>query len=132
MQLFASIYSAVVTNLDKHQFSYLLLFPLLLNMTAAHTQAKTNTVSMCFSFGWFPGVWILFANVSEHPVCSFFLLIPPMKMEQTECTETLANALQTTGNHPKERIDHSEHGESLYQETHYPPSPSLQICTPPK
>jgi hypothetical protein len=37
----------------------------------------------------------------------------PMKMEQTECSETLAFKLQTPGNHPEESIQHSEHGESL-------------------
>jgi hypothetical protein len=36
MQLFARICNAVM-NLEKHQLSYLLLLPLLLNMTAAHT-----------------------------------------------------------------------------------------------
>jgi len=36
MQLFAHICNAVIMNLDKHQLSYLLLVPLLLNMTAAH------------------------------------------------------------------------------------------------
>jgi len=25
------------------------------------------------SFGWFPGVWNLYADVSEHSVCSIFL-----------------------------------------------------------
>ena len=25
------------------------------------------------SFGWFPGIWILYADVSEHSVCSFFI-----------------------------------------------------------
>jgi len=25
-----------------------------------------------FSFGWFPGVWILYADLSEHSVCSIF------------------------------------------------------------
>jgi hypothetical protein len=47
------------------------------------------------SFGWFSGVWILYAEVSEHSVCSifiggvsrknnrsFFLLTPPTKMER--------------------------------------------------
>jgi hypothetical protein len=37
----------------------------------------------------------------------------PMKMELTECSETLAYELQTPGNHPEESIRHSEHGESL-------------------
>jgi hypothetical protein len=25
------------------------------------------------SFGWFPGIWVLYADVSEHSVCSFFI-----------------------------------------------------------
>jgi hypothetical protein len=36
-----------------------------------------------------------------------------MKMEQKECTETSAHQIQTPGDYPKERIQHSEHGESL-------------------
>jgi len=38
---------------------------------------------------------------------------PPMKMEQTECSETFAYKIQTVGNYPEESIQHSEHGESL-------------------
>jgi len=37
MQLFAHICNAVIMNLDKHQLFYLLLVPLLLNMTTAYT-----------------------------------------------------------------------------------------------
>jgi rhodanese-related sulfurtransferase len=36
-----------------------------------------------------------------------------MKMEQTECSETLAYKIQTPGNYPEESIQHSEHGKSL-------------------
>jgi hypothetical protein len=36
-----------------------------------------------------------------------------MKVEQTECSETSAYKIQTPGNHPKERIQQSKHGESL-------------------
>jgi len=36
-----------------------------------------------------------------------------MKMEQTECSETSAYKFQTPGNHPKESIQHSVHGESF-------------------
>jgi hypothetical protein len=56
-------------------------------------------LSPCFecciiSFWWFPGAWILCADVSEHSICSIFvgvvsrifLLTPPTKMEPTECT----------------------------------------------
>ena len=37
----------------------------------------------------------------------------PMKMEQTEYSETSAYKLQTPGNYPKESIQHTEQGESL-------------------
>jgi hypothetical protein len=36
-----------------------------------------------------------------------------MKMEQTECSETLATKLHTPENIPKENIRHSKHGESV-------------------
>ena len=36
-----------------------------------------------------------------------------MKIEQTECSETSAYEIQTPGNHPKESIQHSGHGENL-------------------
>jgi len=38
---------------------------------------------------------------------------PPMKMEQTVCSETSAYKISTPGNYPEEIIQHSEHGESL-------------------
>jgi hypothetical protein len=38
---------------------------------------------------------------------------PPMKMEQTECSETSAYKIQTPGNYPEESIQHSEQGEIL-------------------
>jgi hypothetical protein len=37
----------------------------------------------------------------------------PMKMEQTECSETPAFKLQMPVKHPEESIQHSEHSESL-------------------
>jgi hypothetical protein len=37
----------------------------------------------------------------------------PMKMEQTECSETSAYKIQTPGNYPEENIQHTEHSESL-------------------
>jgi len=46
------------------------------------------------------------------------LTYPPMKMEQTECSETLAYKLQMPGNYPKESIQHTEHGESLKSRKH--------------
>ena len=37
----------------------------------------------------------------------------PMKMEQTESSETSTYKLQTPGNYPKESIQHTQNGESL-------------------
>jgi len=34
-------------------------------------------------------------------------------MEQTECSEKSAHKIQTPSNHQKERMQHSEHCESL-------------------
>ena len=39
--------------------------------------------------------------------------LSPMKMEQTECSETSAYKIHTPGNYPEDSIQHSEHGESL-------------------
>jgi hypothetical protein len=36
-----------------------------------------------------------------------------MKMEQTECFETSAYKIQTPGNYPEGKIQHTEHGKSL-------------------
>jgi len=38
---------------------------------------------------------------------------PPMKMEQTGCSETLAYKIQTPGNYTEESIQHSENSGSL-------------------
>jgi hypothetical protein len=37
----------------------------------------------------------------------------PMKMEQTECSETSAYKIRTPGNYPEESIQYSEHDEIL-------------------
>jgi hypothetical protein len=39
-----------------------------------------------------------------------------MKMEQTECSETLGFKLQMLGNNPEENIQHSKHGGKFNQE----------------
>ena len=40
-----------------------------------------------------------------------------MRMETTECSETLAYRIQTPGNYPEESIQHSERGGSLKSTT---------------
>jgi len=60
-----------------------------------------------------------------------------MKMEQTECSETLAYKIQTPGNYPEESIQHSGHGESLKSRKHctpqvkkFPDSTEPEACQP--
>ena len=48
----------------------------------------------------------------RNTVCSTFIT-PPMKLEQTECSETSVHKIQKPENRPKERLQHSEHGESV-------------------
>jgi hypothetical protein len=44
---------------------------------------------------------------------TFLHTYPPMKMEQTECSETSAYKIQTPGNYPGESKKPSERRESL-------------------
>jgi len=60
---------------------------------------------VCFLLGNSP--------VSEFYIPVFLHTYPPRKMEQTECSETLAYKIQTWGNYPEESIQHAEHDESL-------------------
>ena len=67
-----------------------------------------------FSFGQVPGVWILYADASEHSVCSIFIGGYLSAYEDgTECFETSAYKIQKPENYPEESTQHSEHGESL-------------------
>ena len=86
------------------------------------------------SFGWFPGFWTIYDDVSGHSVCSIFIggvrrknnLIPVILPaytayeDRTECSETSAYIIQTPTNYPKENIIYSEHGESL-KSIHFEP-----------
>jgi hypothetical protein len=60
-----------------------------------------------FSFGYFPGVKLSFADVSEE------LFIKPLKMDMAEGSETSAKHNLTPGKYRKEHIIYSERGESL-------------------
>jgi len=60
-----------------------------------------------YAFFWvIPRRLNFYANVSEHSVPSSGIY-PPMKMEQTLCSETLAYKIQTMGNYPEESIQQS-------------------------
>jgi len=49
---------------------------------------------------------------NSSQIWSFYNYLP-MKMEQTECSETSAYKIQTPGNYPEENILQTEHVESL-------------------
>jgi len=51
--------------------------------------------------------------------CLSHLHPPPMKMEQIECSKTSEHKIPTIQNHPKERLQHSEHGKSLKSRRKY-------------
>ena len=67
------------------------------------------------SFGSFFGFWILYTDVSEHPLCSIFLRVVSLKnniipiilltytayKDATECSETSIYKIKTPGNHQK-------------------------------
>ena len=62
---------------------------------------KLSLCSECciVSFGWFPSVWMLCVNISEHSVCAIFIGGVGRK-------NSLAYKIQMPGNYPKERIQH--------------------------
>jgi hypothetical protein len=67
-----------------------------------------------FSFGYFHGVRLSFADVSEPSVRSIFkglmkniIFIKPLKMDLTEGSETSAKLNMTPGKYPKENIQDS-------------------------
>ena len=70
----------------------------------------------------FPSFWLVQAVIepnhflSKHPNNLIPFIFPftlPMKMEQIECSKMSAYKIQMSENHAKERIQHSEHGESV-------------------
>jgi hypothetical protein len=64
------------------------------------------------SSGYFPGVWVLKADVSEH--ChSSLTLHHLLKMEPTQYSETSASNTQTPGKYPEGNSSLLQHGESL-------------------
>jgi len=75
---------------------------------------------VCFILGDSPATEFLYADVSEHSVCSIFvdgvLLTPPLQLEQTVCSETSAYKIQSPGNDPEESIQNhfTFHGGFLY------------------
>jgi len=74
-------------------------------------QAKYTGLVVCFLMGNSPASEFCmptFRNSLSVPSS-----YPPMKMERTVCSETLAYKFQTAGNYPEENILHLKHGENL-------------------
>jgi hypothetical protein len=57
-----------------------------------------------FSSGYFPGFWILKADVSEHSCRLHLHRWVGVKMELTECSETSAFNIQKPGIYPEDNI----------------------------
>jgi len=57
-----------------------------------------------FLLGWFPGVWIVGADISKHSVCSIFIgSVRTTHEDGTECSVTSEHKTQTLGNHSKSK-----------------------------
>ena len=61
---------------------------------ASSSNWRRHLLNRAFTCKNTPGIWSKL----------FFLLTRPMKMEQTECSETSAHKFQTPGNHSKEKM----------------------------
>jgi hypothetical protein len=72
----------------------------MMNLTLLTCKKEKNICSI-ISFWWIPGVRILYADVSEHSVCSFF--IDRMRIEHAECAETSAYKNSDAGESPKRK-----------------------------
>ena len=74
-----------------------------------------ETYKYCiFSSGYFPGVKLFLADVSEPCISSIFKgWVYSLKMELIQGSETSANYNLTPGKYPEENIQYSNHGESL-------------------
>ena len=115
------------TTLDNWEYTGYIFLVVLLTLEPSQTMSNILDfkLSPCFesclySFGYIPGVWLWFADVSKHSICPTnsskprpqykyhvllsltILHIQPLKMELIECSETLANFNQTPGKYPKE------------------------------
>jgi len=74
------------------------------------TTLNEPTIIVCFLLGY--------SSASEfYHILHSTRTYLPMKMEQTECSETSVYKIQTPGNHQNESVQHSGHGESLKSRT---------------
>jgi len=83
------------------------------------TILRKHTVCIVY-FGWFIGVWILCTDDSEHSL--FHLHSWCTQEERSPCVHRLWRwnrvKFRRRGNHPTERIQHSEQGKNLKSTIH--------------
>jgi len=85
-----------ITNLNKYSYN------------------GKSEIKLSFVFFWVIPLCLNFVCQCFGTLCLFHLhTYPPVKMEQTECSEMSAYKIQTPGNYPEENIQNTEHGESL-------------------
>ena len=106
-------------------FSHLVEFKRLkLLQDSLNSWLQINYILICFGL-FFLVVFFLLgvsaaceffsADILEHSVYSISEVVWTRSHDLwlTECSETSTDKIQTPGNHPKERIQHSQHGASL-------------------
>ena len=80
---------------------------------------------MLYSFFWVTPRPLNFIFRRFGTLCPIFIggvrkLTTPIKMEQTDSSETSAYTIQTPGNYPKERIQRVQNGFNLDTNSHVP------------
>jgi hypothetical protein len=106
------IFEVIVRHVLHQHFSYL---PYLFCRNTVNIYFKANTNDVCFLLGNSPASEFYIPTFRNTvPSSNAGMYVPtPIKMEQTECSETSTYKIQTPGNYPEESVQHSEHGESL-------------------
>ena len=136
LTVYLSIFISAINQLDAQNFCFTVsLFhasTCFEHMSSKHVEAWNKLIvkqKFCASS------WLITEINNKKLLYAFFWVIPrrlncicrhfgtlcsifvgrylPMKMEQTECSETSVYKIQKQGIYPEESTEHSEHGESL-------------------
>jgi len=67
---------------------------------------------------YMPTFWDTLFDVQRQIGMKILHTYPPMKIENTVCSETSAYKIQTPENYPEESIQHSDPGKSLKSRNH--------------
>jgi len=110
----------MLSALFSNTLNLLFLLSVTDRQTTLHAHAKTTgKIFLLYSFSWVIHRRLNFMCRRFGTFCSIFIGgvsgIPAYNtyQDRTECSETSAHTIQKSGNHPKERTQHSKHGEIL-------------------